>query len=280
MAGPESRTSSSRCLRSLAAVALAAASLAASAGPAEGAPTADASIIGGKPAAADWGFVASVHQDGRFNCSGSVVSPTAVVTAAHCVRAGATRLTVWTGRFKLGAPGYQSGVSSVAVHPNYPLAGFPDVAVLRLSVPTPSPPIPLATPSEDAAYVYPGQSLSIAGFGQRNPLVFGKRKVGALMATDVIVRTRCTRDRKFVPAAMICAIGRSLNRYIARDSCRGDSGGPLAALIPEGPRLFGVNSYAYVARFGIRSLIACGNSKLASVYTRVGGAYEFILAQL
>jgi secreted trypsin-like serine protease len=100
------------------------------------------------------------------------------------------------------------------------------------------------------------------------------------MATDVTIRRRCSRDPFFDLALMICASGKSLNRYIARDVCFGDSGGPMALVLPEGPRLFGVTSYITQTRRGIRSLIKCGNNKLSSVFTRAASVYDFIQANL
>ncbi len=46
--------------------------------PAQASPKAQSSVIGGGPAGSGWAFTASIHEDGRFICTGSVVSPTVV----------------------------------------------------------------------------------------------------------------------------------------------------------------------------------------------------------
>lgn len=173
-----------------------------------------------------------------------------------------------------------TGVTSAVAHPGFATSRAYDVAVLRLSTPTVAPPIPLASPADDASYVFNGQALSVAGFGSRNPLTFGKPKLGTLMATGITVLNLCRLDPRFVPQAQICARGRPINRYLASGSCVGDSGGPMAGLTDAGPRLFGISSSVYRSNRGLQKFIRCGNRKLASVYSRVAASYGFILANL
>ncbi len=237
-------------------------------------------IIGGAPAnPAEWAFTVAVLSRGRFLCSGSVISPTHVLTAAHC--AGQPELAVIAGRSRIGEGGGELiGVSNAATHPNYPADRKYDMAILTLAAPTTVPPIKVATAEEDAAFVQAGGIFSIAGFGRQNPLGFGRPRVGVLRAVRVAVtRPRLCRRifrGRFAAGPMICTQGRQIGRSIVgRGACSGDSGGPLAARLPDGqPRLFGVASFVIRVR-GPLGFVTCGLLG-TSVYARVAAGLDFI----
>jgi secreted trypsin-like serine protease len=243
-----------------------------------GGPKAGTSIIGGAPAGPDFAFTVAIYEDNQFECSGSVVSPTTVVTAAHCVLG--RPLSIAANRFKLGSPGAERIPVSVAIrHPAYvPKTGQNDVAVLLLGSPTTAPPIPLASAADDAAYVYPGAAFSAAGFGSRNPFNFGKEKIGTLMAADTRVAKGCGPG--LFRAVMICTRGGRIGRYLRRGTCSGDSGGPLAAEIPEGPRLFGVTSFGLTPNDWVGKQVVCGHYKGREIFTRIAGVSAFIAPYL
>src|SRR5215213_5949659 len=146
------------------------------AGLADASPRAGKSVIGGTPANVDqWSFAAAVLTPTSL-CTGTVISSTRVLTAAHCVGNPVT-MTVRTKSTSAFAGGETLGVSGVAFAPGFAHSFENDLAVLTLKTPTTATPIQLASAAEDAAYTQPGATLSEAGFGNRNPLIVGKPKI-------------------------------------------------------------------------------------------------------
>jgi trypsin len=268
------------------AAALCAAALLCSLAPSAGAaPKARSSVVGGNPASlTEWGFTVAVLTPNTI-CTGSVISPTRVLTAAHCAGSPASTLVRANSGFAFTG-GELLAVASAAVEPGFH-GFFGDVAVLALKTPTSAPVIPLATAAEDASYTRPGALLAVAGFGLRNPLIVGKPKFGALMTTNVRAR-RCA-----VPPWVICDFGkkaaiaarpfqgRVLRRPVRRSICQGDSGGPLIARTPAGPRLIGIaEATSSPPKRNPFFFVRCGLKGFPSIHTRVSAFLDFITANL
>ncbi len=247
---------------------------------ASAAPHAHASVVGGARAnPAQFPYAVAIFRKGHMHCSGSVIAPTKVLTAGHCVDGfNLANFQVIVGRPTLRdvAAGQSIGVTSGRVHPDFEQTGLHDVAVLNLAQPTTAPPIALATPDQNAATTGVGGRLSVAGYGATNP--FGTRLSGFLKATVEQVRTdnRClkayTRDL-FAPESMICALGAKLKKpgrfKIHTTACSGDSGGPLVADTPTGPVEVGTVSFGGAL---------CGLPAAPTVYSRVSASLDFINA--
>jgi trypsin len=263
----------------LAALACACALTAVAAPPmATAAPRAHSSIVGGERAdPAQWPYAVAIFRKGHLHCGGSVIGPTKVLTAGHCVDGfNLANFQVIIGRSDLRdqAAGQTIGVSSGRVHPDFEQTGLHDVAVLNLAQPTTAPPIALATPDQSAAATAVGSPLRVAGYGAISP--FGIHLSPFLKSTYELVRTdrRClkayTRDL-YAPESMICALGarrKHGGRFkIHTSACSGDSGGPLVADTPAGAIEVGTVSFGGAL---------CGLPAAPTVYSRVASSLDFI----
>jgi secreted trypsin-like serine protease len=244
-------------------------------------PVAKTSIIGGTAADfAQWPFAAAIFRKGRFHCSGSVIAPTKVLTAAHCVDGfNPANLAVITGRFRLSdrSTGEVFAATSAIPHPDYHETQIHDVGVITLDRPTASPPATLPTAEEALGLALPGQLLRVAGYGARNP--FGFSLATTLRQATERIRTdrRCRRayGRLYKIPTMICSLGRKLKQFgrpfIHETACTGDSGGPLVADAATGARLVGTVSFGGAF---------CGLGASPTVYSRVSDSLPFIQTQL
>jgi len=100
------------------------------------------SIINGTdvPSASTYPYIVSLFVQNGFNCGGTILSPTLVVTAAHCVHfLRAEDITLRAGSLQFDEGGIGPIIlSEIIEHPNYteqPKTYDYDVAVLKLASP-------------------------------------------------------------------------------------------------------------------------------------------------
>jgi secreted trypsin-like serine protease len=188
-----------------------------------------------------------------WECTGTVIAPKLVLTAAHCV-AGSTggsaggTYTVLTGAVESGG-GQVSAVSRAIRFPGYRRAptGFLlyDAALLVLATPTDVPPLRLATPAQAPA---PGSvaRAEIVGWGS-SARSLGRPAARVAAPTRIEPPSRCAgsgRDAVLDPARQLCTADPPRFRT---GVCSGDSGGPLVVAAGSDFVEVGVASGAFAA---------------------------------
>lgn len=195
-------------------------------------------IVGGGAPATDGiarVVVTIVGSRGNF-CTGSVIAPKIVLTAAHCVQPGAEyRIVDYSG----GAPALQN-VRSVAIHPAFQMEAMSshrataDVALLLLEQPAKgkatailgAPTIPIAV---GGRFTIAGIGVTVRGDGRSG----GTIRVAGLVASG---RPGTLQIRLVDPVAQGTRDGLG--------ACTGDSGAPVFEDKSGGPAIVGVVSWS------------------------------------
>jgi secreted trypsin-like serine protease len=232
-------------------------------------------IIGGTNAAGHaYPFVVSLEYktDSDQFCSGSLISPTKVLTAAHCVKENKTVQVRLGTNNKNKLAGQVIEVAEQLPHPKFDDTTLDyDVAVFTLASPAKlsdnvnviAIPQPCSSLSCVTGLAKPNTLVRVAGWGAMSPNGAKKSKSLDLNEVDVPIVSNavCKKAMQYdgdITNRMICA-GFSEG---GKDSCIGDSGGPLF-------------SYMANARAGLQTGIVswgdnwCGRANSYGVYTRI-----------
>ncbi len=197
--------------------------------------------------------VVSLGHDGGFACSGVLVGPQHVITAAHCLPTTRVRFgPAWSE----GAEDERQVVRAVA-HPDRRM----DAALLILDGLAPVDPAPLLATST------PSATVRIVGFGTQSQGRTRDRGGHRVARTVSPGSVQCNGRRS---AFSGCIAGREwvVSGLGGRDTCGGDSGGALFSLEPSGPALA-----AIVSRGVLNGRHVCGDG---GVYVRVGALITWL----
>ncbi|XP_077564663.1 trypsin-1-like [Haemaphysalis longicornis] len=240
-------------------------------------------IVGGREALpGEFPWQVALRMRGHVFCGGAIVSPTEVVTAAHCVQGmNFKRVNVIAGTLKRAEPldhtAQQRTVKEVIVHEGYGGNGkmSHDIAVLKLSEPFDFEGSdgfvgPVCLPQE---HYRAGALLTVSGYGTLYAGGPVPRELRAVIV-PVVTDEKCGRTYKdafssfgeespFDADAMLCA----MEEGGGKDSCQGDSGGPAVQQSGGRARLVGVVSWG----------VGCGHSRYPGVYTEVSRYVPWLL---
>lgn len=238
---------------------------------------AKASIVGGELAQQgqfpSLVYIADFKGEEVGLCTGTVIAPRLVLTAAHCAEDIQTGVVEPPSGYRIvmGAVNWSSSsrtvaaVSRVIVYPGFNREAMTgDVALLELSSPTSTPPMALAGPA-DGALTAAGTPAIVAGWGDTRS---GQQApTESLRFAETVIQGSgwCRRNAApFDEASQLCALDPP---SYSSGPCEGDSGGPLMV---EDPATGGM------VEVGITSQGPAGcTTTYPSIFTRASLIYSW-----
>lgn len=258
------------------------------AAPATAAAGAQASIVNGKTAPSEewpWAaFILAANARGEgFTCTGTVIAPTLVLTAGHCIedivtghKTPVAQYVVVTGSSDVRDSTLRqlSRVKRSIVYPGFNrFKVHGDAGLLVLATPTTAPAVALAGPA-DAALFAADTPTWIAGWGLSGSLSKLKRTPVLRRAGTYVQRRLFCRNhvRAYYPffnySSQLCTI---TPPGFSSGTCHGDSGGPALAFREDGTPV----------QIGITSLGAADcDTHLPDIFTRIDRIYPWIAEQV
>ncbi|KAG7200508.1 hypothetical protein KM043_001072 [Ampulex compressa] len=209
-------------------------------------------------------YQVSIINRGEHHCGGTIISENWVLTAAHCMDEASRYFGVRAGSDDPTSGGSYHRVDRFVRHKGYDYSedGLPmnDIALVHVVEPFISDETTQVIPLYDfKEYTKPGSLGVVSGWGYAGDDVSSAKLKRAVI--PIISKAECRRavaHHGRLPEGQICA-GYELGGH---DTCKGDSGGPLAV---EG-RLAGVISWG----------LGCAEARKPGIYSEVAYHREWI----
>jgi secreted trypsin-like serine protease len=180
--------------------------------------------IYGGTASAVCGWPSAVELD--IGCTGTLVAPTVVISAAHCVGFGAPPSAIIFGESDT-SPAKSIGVTECVASPDYDgNSAANDISYCLLSeAVTDVPLVPILMGCEADEMLTAGTPVTIVGFGMDESDNYGTKR-------EVVTAITNVQDGELFAGGD------------GKDSCSGDSGGPVFVRLDDGTwRVTGITSY-------------------------------------
>jgi secreted trypsin-like serine protease len=237
----------------------------------------DSEIVGGVNTTIDqnpWQIALTTNAAFQF-CGGSIISPSWVLTAQHCVAGGDADMRVVAGitRKSLQSSGQIRAINGVYTFPGYSDASLgKDVALVHLATPLDlsganAKAIGLVTAAEaTAGATNPGVVSRVTGWGT---LSSGGATPDILQTVDVPLISNADASTDYGTTISADQLAAGLRGVGGKDSCQGDSGGPLSVSVGGVRKLAGVVSWGE----------GCALPDKPGMYARVSSFQSWIAAR-